>query len=161
EQPGTVRAFEEAPLFVKLPGYVRKVHVDIGDKVKGPRAGADGKEVPGTLLAELSIPELDAEAAAKQALAQQADAELEQVKQNIAIADAAVASAESLQAEMRAGLKRAEATYLRWQSESERIDELVKKKTIDTQQRDETLNQLRSADAGRDEARAKVDTAAA
>lgn len=52
EQPGTVLAFETTPVMAKLPGFVAKVHVDIGDKVDGPTK--DGK--PGTLLAELSIP---------------------------------------------------------------------------------------------------------
>src|SRR5438309_11217187 len=85
EQPGTVRGYYEAPVFAKLPGFVSKVHVDIGDKVKGPHLDADGKDMPGTLLAELSIPELEAEAAAKQALAKQADAETEQITQNIPI----------------------------------------------------------------------------
>lgn len=37
EQPGQVEAFEEAPLFAKVTGYVRKLHVDLGSKVTGPK----------------------------------------------------------------------------------------------------------------------------
>ena len=36
EQPGQVRALEETPVFAKVTGFVSKVHVDIGDVVKGP-----------------------------------------------------------------------------------------------------------------------------
>ena len=33
EQPGQVEAFEVAPLFAKVTGYVQKLNVDLGDKV--------------------------------------------------------------------------------------------------------------------------------
>ena len=33
-QPGRIEAFEEAPLYPKLAGYVQQVLVDIGDSVK-------------------------------------------------------------------------------------------------------------------------------
>src|SRR4051794_22429468 len=36
EQPGQIEAFEQTPLFAKVTGYVKKVHVDIGDEVEGP-----------------------------------------------------------------------------------------------------------------------------
>src|SRR3954454_19362435 len=36
-QPGRIEAFEEAPLFPKLAGYVQEVFVDIGDTVKKDR----------------------------------------------------------------------------------------------------------------------------
>ena len=59
DQPGSVLAFETTPVVAKLPGYVTKVHVDLGDKVVGPKFGPDGRMTqPGTLLAEMSIPEL-------------------------------------------------------------------------------------------------------
>src|SRR5256885_2046961 len=31
DQPGRVEAFEETPMYAKIPGYVRKFYVDIGD----------------------------------------------------------------------------------------------------------------------------------
>ena len=33
-QPGQIEAFEQTPLFAKLPAYVEKLHVDIGDRVE-------------------------------------------------------------------------------------------------------------------------------
>src|SRR5262245_2861147 len=78
EQPGTVRAYEEAPLFAKLTGYVLKVHTDIGAKVKGPRFDSSGNEVePGQVLAEIDVPEMVEELAQKRALVGQAGAEVE------------------------------------------------------------------------------------
>jgi membrane fusion protein, multidrug efflux system len=59
--PGEVRPLEEAKIYSRSAGYVRKWHVDIGDKVK-----------EGQLLAEIDTPELDAQLA--QARAQLASA---------------------------------------------------------------------------------------
>src|SRR5215471_20231896 len=46
-QPGQIEAFEQAPLYVKIPGYIKAVHKDIGDRVR-----------KGDLLAELWVPEM-------------------------------------------------------------------------------------------------------
>src|SRR4051812_29200675 len=50
EQPGHIEAFAETPLLAKIPGFVKAVNVDIGDRVAA-----------GDVLAELSVPELDRE----------------------------------------------------------------------------------------------------
>src|SRR4051794_7698913 len=50
EQPGHIEAFAETPLLAKVPGFVKAVNVDIGDRVK-----------TGDILAELSVPELEEE----------------------------------------------------------------------------------------------------
>ncbi|HEX5061835.1 MAG TPA: biotin/lipoyl-binding protein, partial [Kofleriaceae bacterium] len=59
--PGEVRPLEEAKIYSRSAGYVRKWYADIGDKVK-----------EGQLLAEIDTPELDAQLA--QARAQLASA---------------------------------------------------------------------------------------
>jgi RND family efflux transporter MFP subunit len=59
--PGEVRPLEEAKIYSRSAGYVRKWYADIGDKVK-----------EGALLAEIDTPELDAQLA--QARAQLASA---------------------------------------------------------------------------------------
>lgn len=71
--PGVVRPLEEAKLYSRSQGFVRKWYVDIGDKVK-----------EGQLLAEIDTPELDAQLA--QARAQLASARAS-VKQSIAQRD--------------------------------------------------------------------------
>ena len=50
EQPGQIEAFEITPIHAKLAGYVESVAVDIGDKVK-----------KGQVLAELRVPEVEAD----------------------------------------------------------------------------------------------------
>jgi membrane fusion protein (multidrug efflux system) len=66
--PGTVRALEQAKIYPRITGYVRKWLVDIGDKVQA-----------GQLLAEIDTPELDAQLAQARALLAQAQATVKQV----------------------------------------------------------------------------------
>src|SRR5262245_29430492 len=37
EQPGQIEGFEETPLVARIPGFVAKVHCDIGKRLKGPK----------------------------------------------------------------------------------------------------------------------------
>jgi multidrug efflux pump subunit AcrA (membrane-fusion protein) len=159
EQPGSVQPLEEAELFARIPGFVlriaddpnKKDHpahdrvIDIGSRVKA-----------GQILAELSVPEVVEEFRQKEALVRQATAEVELAKKSLVTADAGVSAAEAQVAEARAGLTRAQALYDRWQSEVARIGGLVQGGVIDAQSRDETQNQFKAAQAGRDEAAAKV-----
>src|SRR6476619_34934 len=66
-QPGRIEAFEEAPIYSKLTGYVQQVLVDIGDTVKKDQ-----------LLVKLSIPELLDEEKQTEALVAQAEADIVQ-----------------------------------------------------------------------------------
>jgi HlyD family secretion protein len=154
EQPGTVHAYESTPLYAKLAGFVKKVNVDIGDAVEGPTESG-----PGTVLAELSIPELVEEGREKDALVERAKAEVEQAKKLLEIADANVVVADAQITEAKAGVKRTQATVKRWESEATRVAEMVKNKALDPQTGAETENQLRAAEAGLDEARARVTVA--
>ncbi len=162
EQPATVRPFEEAPLVAKLPGFVKKRLVDIGDRVKGPKLDASGQEIePGQLLAVLDNPELVEEAAQKQAVARQTDSAVTQAIKHLLSAEAMVTVAAATVREAEAGLKRATASFERWDKESKRINELVRTRTIDEQTRDEVAHQAMAAAAARDEASAKIGTAQA
>ncbi|HVK11973.1 MAG TPA: efflux RND transporter periplasmic adaptor subunit [Gemmataceae bacterium] len=144
EQPGTVRAFEEAPLHAKLAGFVTAVKADIGDRVEA-----------GAVLAELGIPELEDEGRMKAALVDRARAHVEQAKKQVTIAEANVVVAEAQTAEAAAGVRRADAVYARWESEARRVGEMVRTRVVDPQTGDETTNQFRAAEAARDEARAR------
>jgi RND family efflux transporter MFP subunit len=154
EQPGSVRAYEETPLYAKLAGYVKAVKVDIGDAVEGPSSSA-----PGTVLAELSIPELEDEGRQKDALIELAAAEVEQAKEAVTIAQAGVETAGAQIVEARAGVTRAQANLARWKSEAARVAEMVRSKSLDPQTGAETENQFRAAEAAADEARARVTVA--
>src|SRR4051794_14861490 len=61
--PGVVRPLEEAKIYARSQGYVRRWLVDIGDKVKEDQ-----------LLAEIETPELDAQLAQARAQLAQAKA---------------------------------------------------------------------------------------
>jgi len=145
EQPGTIQAYESAPLYAKLAGFVKLVKVDIGDAVQ-----------PGAVLAELSIPELEDEGRQKSALVDQSAAEVEQAIKQVVIAEADSESADARILESKAGLKRALATFKRWESESTRVAEMVRTKVVDPQVGDETRNQFLAAEAGFEEAKARV-----
>ncbi len=160
EQPGSVRAFEETLLVAKLPGYVRTLHADIGQRVKGPRFDSSGQEAaPGELLAELAIPETVEESREKQAMVRLAAAQVEQARKALAAAEAGVTSAEASVAEAKAGLGRTQALVDRWESESKRVAGMVQSGALDAGTGDETRNQFRSAVAARDETRARVASA--
>lgn len=170
EQPGSVIAEKETPLFAKVAGFVKNYHFDIGQRVEGPKyervKNKDGEEVlkevkSGVVLADIVIPELEAESRQKQALKKQAEQELKQSRQTFEIAKESVKVMNALVLEASAGLKRAEANYKRWDSEKVRIAKLVSDKTIEPQIGDETINQWLAADAARDEANARVATAKA
>ena len=60
ELPGTARAFQSTAIYPRASGYVRKLGVDIGDKVKA-----------GDVLAEIETPELDAQLASANATLEQ------------------------------------------------------------------------------------------
>jgi RND family efflux transporter MFP subunit len=148
EQPGSIRGDEEAPLYAKLAGYVKAVRADIGDAVE-----------PGTVLAELSIPELEDEGRQKDALVEQAAAEVEQARKMVTIAEAGIGTADAQLVEARAGVARAQANLARWRSESSRVAEMVRSKSLDPQTGAETENQFRAAEAAAEEARARVTVA--
>jgi RND family efflux transporter MFP subunit len=157
EQPAFVEAFEQTPLYAAIPGYVHKVYVDSGDRVKGPRFDQQGKEMePGQILAELWVPQREEELKQKKALVAQAAAEVDQAIAAHDAADANVTSAKALVTEAKAGRERAQALYDRWKTQHDYEEGLVKQKLFDQQNFEITVNQFRSADAARKEVEAKV-----
>lgn len=145
DQPAYLEAFEEAPLYVKIPGYVQSVNVDIGDAVK-----------TGDLLAELSVPELEQELKQKEALVLQAEAEVAHAEESVKVGQAGVATGQAMVVEAEAGRTRATANYERNRAEYKRVQDLVQRRVIEEQIREETLNQLKSSESSRDELEAKV-----
>lgn len=67
--PATTTAFEAANIFARTSGYIEKRYVDIGDQVKA-----------GTLLADITAPELDHQIAQAQATLTQDQATLHQTE---------------------------------------------------------------------------------
>ena len=143
ELPGSLRSFYKAKLYAKASGYIEKVLVDIGDRVKS-----------GQLLAIIDEPELQKQLAQAQAsLAAaaagitQAQAQLEQYKRGLGVAKGNLASAQAsltLQKTIYASSK-----------------QLFQGQAISQQAFDQATSQLTSAQAGVDVAQAKVAAAEA
>jgi RND family efflux transporter MFP subunit len=156
EQPGQIEGFEHTALAVKIAGYLRKEYVDMGDPVRGPRWYRHGQ-----VLAELWVPELEEELKQKEALAVQAEAEVELSKRVLVAAEATVEKAEANLKLAEAGRTRAEGSYTRWQAEIDRNRILVRRNALDQQTLDQTTDSFRSAEAARDESVATIRAAQA
>ncbi len=150
EQPGHIQAFEQTPIYARIPGYVGEVCVDMNARVKKDE-----------VLAKLAVPEMESEYRHKKNLVIQANAELEQARHTLEVAKANLAVAQAQIAEAESGCKRAMADYERWKGEFQRIETLVARQVLDQQTRDETRNQFRASAATRDQAEAKVKSAEA
>ena len=61
-QPGHIEAYERTPIMARIPGYVLKWNVDIGDLVEKDK----------TILAELSVPDMESELKLKKEQVKQA-----------------------------------------------------------------------------------------
>jgi RND family efflux transporter MFP subunit len=150
DQPGRVEAFENTPLYAKIPGFVQTVNADIGESVK-----------EGQVLAELSVPEMEQELKQKEALVKQANADVVQAEAAVQAATAAVATAAAKITEAEATTKRSDAEYARAKAELNRIERLAAENAIQKKVVEEAQSQFQAADAARDEAAAKIESARA
>jgi HlyD family secretion protein len=148
--PAELLPFEKTDLYAKISGYLKDIQVDYGSRVR-----------KGQLLARVWVPELDKEHEQKKALVTRAMAAIEQAKEAFMAAQAGLRAAEAAVVEAEAGRTRARASYERWKGEYTRMEDLVRRRVIDRQNLDETLNQFKAADAALREAEAHVQSAAA
>src|SRR5512135_972739 len=149
-EPGQLEADETTPIHAKIAGYVKDWTVNIGTEIK-----------TGQVLAELWVPEMEADLQEKRAAVEQAVARRAQAEAAVKVAQAAVTSAEAKIAEVRAGIARADADLTRWQLEYRRVEQLLQERAMTGTLVDETRNKLKSAEAARDEVRARVKSAEA
>lgn len=149
-QPASIEAFEQTPLFSKLAGYVEAVHVDIGDRVT--------KDQP---LVTLWIPELTDARNEKQALVEQAEADIRQADAGVAAAEAIVRTAQAAVAAQQAGLTRAKGLFERWKSESDRVKQLVSTGVVTQKLADEAWQEFTAASGSLEEVQAGIVSAQA
>ncbi len=158
-QPGQVDAFEEAPIYARVEGYVERLLVDIGDRVKGPRFDNGGKQTEaGQRLATLAAPELEDEVHQQEAALAQSGAQIEQATAAVRVSEAGVAVAQAKIREAESTVTRTDAEAERWRREHERIDELAKNKTVTPKLADETRQQWQAAEAARQESAARIES---
>jgi RND family efflux transporter MFP subunit len=159
QQPGSVQAFEQTPIYAKVPGYVQKWNADMGDIVK-----------KGDVLAELWVPELAVDLRQKEALEAQATVEIAQAKEAAAAAEKGYQSSVAKVAEAESARQRALAERERMKSQSERLAQagsqsgVLARETIEESRLGyeaakagvaEVEARVRSAEALRDESKAK------
>ena len=160
--PGHVEAFETAPLLAKVTGYVRRVHVDIGDRVHGPKPGEGGQPATsGDLLLELDVPELERELAQRKAAANKAKAAVAQSEAAIQMTKAGLVSADAVTAESKFAVEHEAALLAKWKSEAARVTQLAASSAVTQKVADETNSQRQAAEAAVRQAEAKVQSAEA
>jgi len=154
--PAELLPYEQTDLTAKIAGYVQQIFVDYGDQVQGPRYDSSGNLLKeGQVLAELWVPEMVEELKQKDALVAQAKADVQQAEATLAAATANVKTALALVKEAEAGRARAEAMVAFRQSQYDRLSKSATQ-TADKQTMEETLYELRAAEAARTEVDAKV-----
>jgi RND family efflux transporter MFP subunit len=162
EQPAKIEAFSMTRIHAKVNGFIDQILVDIGDRVTGPKKDDQGNIIePGQLLAVLVAPELSDELAQKEAMIAQAEADIDQARAAIEVTEALAQSADANVAESVAGQRKVEAEYQRWKSEADRISILASTKTVTAKLAEETNQQMKSADAAREEVVARIQSAKA
>jgi RND family efflux transporter MFP subunit len=149
-QPSFIQAYEHTDIYAKLPSYIEKWLVDIGDKVK-----------KGDVLATLFMPELVEEHKTKQADVVVATEEIDRAVKLLDVANADVAAAEARLAEAKSILGKFQAEADRWDSEVKRLQRETERGVVAPQIVLESTNQLKSATAARDAAKAAILTAQA
>jgi RND family efflux transporter MFP subunit len=147
EQPGVIGAYERTALYAKVPGFVEKWNVDIGDRVK-----------KGATLVELAAPELVAQHQQMLAQVELNRAMVEQSQKQHLVAQRNVTAATEMVVQARADVNRYEADVERWESEVTRLTGLVKEKVVDQQVLDETRRQLKSSQAALEASKSAVKT---
>lgn len=149
-QPSFVQAYEHTSIYAKLPSYIEKWIVDIGDKVK-----------KNDVLATLFMPELIEELQTKKGDVMVAK---EMIQRSLKLEDVAGADVEAARArlaETRSILSKYQAEVDRWDSEVKRLTREVATAVVAPQILLESTNQLKSSTASREAAKAAISTAQA
>ena len=143
--PGSIHAYESAELFAKVPGYLEKLNVDIGDRVKA-----------GQVLAEINSPEIHREVDRCKASVEKAEAQVGQMKAAIVAAEANHHAAITGIDRAMANVKRDKAAYEFRDKQYRRFKELVQAKSVDERLVDEKEDQRLAAQAAVDAAQAAL-----
>jgi HlyD family secretion protein len=149
-QPSFIDSYEQTAIYAKLPAYVLKWNVDIGDRI-----------TTNQVLATLFIPELKQEVDLKGAQVDMDTALVQQSEKLVEVAQGNLSAAEARVAEAKANVGKSRALVVRWQSEVKRLQRMVDEDVVDVQILDESQRQLQASVATRDAALAAVDTAQA
>ena len=147
-EPGQFQAFETTAIHAKIPGYVEEWTVNIGAAVK-----------KGQVLAELAVPELDAELRQKQAAVEQAIAQRSRPRPRSRWPRPTSRAPRRSSRRPRPASSGSRPTSPAGKPSTTRVEELFQARAQTGSLLDETRNKLRSSEASREEVRAQVKTA--
>jgi RND family efflux transporter MFP subunit len=150
DQPGTIRAFDFAPLYSKIPGYLKELKVDRGDRV-----------TKGQLLAQVFDPELDVAVLQAEASLQHAQAMVHQAEARQKTAEAGVKAAEAKVDLSKSSLEESVAQRNYRKKALDRISALAAKNAIEQRLVDEQEDQYMAALASEHAAESGIRTAQA
>ncbi len=139
-RPSFIEAFERTSIYPKLPGYVEKTIVDIGDKVK-----------KGDVLCTLLVADLVEDHGAKLADGRLDKERITSASKIVSAADASVKAARARLDAAAAVVVQYEADVNRWDSEVERL-----KRVVDSQFLLESINRSKAPATTRDAAIAAI-----
>jgi RND family efflux transporter MFP subunit len=128
-QPGSVQAFESVQLYAGVSGYLKKLNVDIGDRI-----------TKGQTLAQVDVPELEKQVQRHAAVVEQSRARVAQMKARAASARAESAAARSAIPRAEAMLKSKTAELRYRQQQLQRIRDLASSRSIEDKLVDETIS---------------------
>lgn len=146
-QPGEIVPSESTAIRAKIAGYVSAIHVDIGDRAS-----------QGQILAEISVPEMEAELRQKEAMIQAAESQESLARAEVKVATANLASARAKVLEAKAAVLRADADLEYCRLEYDRATQLVSRQAQSQSLLDEARSKRRKAEAAKAEARAMCDS---
>jgi HlyD family secretion protein len=149
-QPAFINAFEQTSMYPKISGYIKEWTVDIGDHIAKDQ-----------VMAELFVPELDAEYQQKQARAAEDDVLIKVAEEMVNVAGNRLKVATAGVKKAKADVGQFQSAVDRWESEVERLTSLVAKGVVDNQVLTESQKQLKSNISARESAEAGVAAAEA
>ena len=149
-QPSFIEAYERTSIFAKPTAFIEKWIVDIGDKVKKD-----------DVLATLFVPELVEDHLTKGATVGLDKERIALAIEVVGVAKADVQAAEARLKEAKAILEKYEAEVERWDAQVQRLQREVDRVVVDARILEESTNQLKSATAARDFAKATIKKAEA
>lgn len=134
--PAFVEADQTAEISARLPGILKKIHVNIGDKVKKDQ-----------LLAEQSVPDVVANRERNVALVKQRAAEIELAQQTLEACQLRIKAAKDSSSHGQAAVLKAEAVHKLAQKDFDRASSLVTSSAISKKEFEGYRQKLTQAEA--------------
>jgi len=144
DQPGVIEAAAMTDLYPRAAGYVARINVDIGDRVK-----------TGQILLEVDVPELAQDLLHQESLVRQADAEVGQAQAALKAAQGTLEAQASQIDLAEADVKKMDADRRYRQNEFERYNNLATENAATKQMAEEKRFQWAAAESAHESAVAK------